>query len=91
MELISIRQFVLSVVVSEARKCMYLDETTGFRNCFSEPATAIQAYIERLKYLNNVILVTVFFKVSKMKLVRHEKSITDLCLKRYSFLCFSLD
>lgn len=41
--------------------------------------------------MNNVILVIIFFKVSMMDLVRHDNSIADLCLKTYSFLCFSLD
>lgn len=68
---------------------MYFDEP-GFRNDFAEPVTAIRAYIVKLKYVNNVGLVVIFFKVSRMKLVRHEISIADLCLTRYSFLHVSL-
>jgi len=69
---------------------VYFDET-GFRNDFSEPVTAIRAYIERLKYVHRVIVVITLFKVPRMKLVRHEKSTADLLLKVYSFQHFRLD
>lgn len=86
-ELICMGAFVLPVAFSESRQRVYFDET-DFKNYFSEPVPAIRAYIGRLKYVNNVILVTIFSKVSRMKLVRHEKAIADVCWKIYSFLRF---
>lgn len=86
-ELICMRPFVLPVVFSESRQCVYFDET-DFKHYFSEPVPAIRAYTGRPKYVNNAILVTIFPEVSRMKLVSHEKSIADVCRKMYSFLRF---
>lgn len=47
-----------SAVFDESRKCVCFNET-DFRNYSSEPVPAIRTYIERLKYVNNVVLVTI--------------------------------
>lgn len=51
-------------------------------NVFSEPVPAIRAYVERLRCVNNV---------PRMRVARCESSVADVCLKRHSFLHFSLD
>ena len=61
------------------------------RHYFSEPAPAMRAPIERLKYVNDGIVVIIFFKASRLKGVRHEGSRADLWLKRHSLPHFSLD
>lgn len=86
-EPISVRQSVLPVVFSGTvvSLCVYLD-ATELRTYFSDPVTAPRAYLERLKYVNDVILVILVFKMCRRKVVRDEKSVADLCLKIYSFL-----